>query len=597
MKTRNYIIGLTGLVLCAACSNEELAQPTTWADEVLFGATLQTSTAISTRGIGANNGETAALPYVWGIHIRKMEASTPVNNSQYEVLNGNKGTLTLPESSTEEALTWTVNEKRENTNITFYAWTQPGGVTLASNDANVTTGTVDFGDEAGNRAPKGSGEENRHKMNETFYTPLELFISAVTTGSYKDNPSVSLPFTHPVAKVQMEVYNWDNEAISSFITIQFPFINQTYTIEQKDEKAFAITGPTTSTAVALNLDFSKLAASGNNRIFYLPPVSFADAGDFVITYDNEKYYGTLDALSVKQLKAGDYMTCRIDLNKNYGTGVGATIQDWKFEENVAYANPYRGIYTTKGLEVLKDCLTNNKEIPDSLYIDENGKKIIRLYNDLDLTGLGDDNFSLVLKNNMVFDGLGHTIAVPAGKSLFGDISATENNTIAINNIRLTGAGQLATSTGTGVTVYNCHAIGTGNLAGTANAGTTFNFCSAENASNLLAGATNGAVTIQNCFVAYSGADKFAGGDGTITAKNSFVFDTDKKTGTYYAADGTTNHPISTDAKGRLLVTNSTADPADMLINLLNNASKTGDDDTNTYWVYVYGKPYPVLKIK
>lgn len=604
MKAKNYINGLAALLLCTACNNEELPQQDSQSDEIAFGAVLQTSTPIDARGIGNNSGETEALPYIYGIHVRKMENPTPLN-SNYKVKNGNKGTLEVENSS---ALTWTDNEKANNTEIHFYAWTEPEGITI---NGDAATGTIDFGDTSGNRAPRNPGEDDEHKMNDTYYTPLELFISAHTTGSYKDNPTISLPFTHQVAKVGIQIYNWNNERISdnADVTILFPFIKQQWNIKQKQiEKgnAFCVTTPYDGSD-PLELTMKNLHKVDNRRIFYLPPMvgdyDFAHAGDFVITYDGEKYYGTLNdlALTDKSLEAGEYMKCRIDLNKNYGTGVGAIIQDWKYaKETEAQANPYQGIYTLEGLKVLKSYLEsteNNKKLSDSLYIEEGGKKIIRLYNDLTLS---DEEWSLVLKEDMIFDGLGHIITVPDGKSLFGDI--TGKTGIEINNIRLSGAGTLATVL-TGVKVSNCHANGTGNLVGTANNGTIFNFCSAEAASSLLAGTTSGTVIIQNCFIAYDGATGLAGTGETVTAKNSFFFNTASLgAGTYYESDSSTEKTITVDTQtGQLVIASieGSDQQTDKLIDLLNAASNTLNNNTadQKYWVYVYGKNYPVMRIK
>lgn len=606
MRAKNYINGLVALLLCTACNNEELPQPDNRTDEIIFGGMLQTSTDINARGIGNNQKDTEALPYIYGIHVRKMENPNPFN-SEYHVKDGNKGTLVLENSST--ALTWTANEKSEDTNIHFYAWTEPDGVTI---DKDAATGTIDFGDTNGNRAPKDkdNGEKDKHKMNETYYTPLELFISAHATGSYKNNPTISLPFTHLVGKVGIQIYNWNTELISEQgdVTIEFPFINQTWNIEQKTDggDAFKVTTPNADITAPLRLTMSNLHCIGDKenkrRIFYLPPMvgdyDFAHAGDFVITYKKEKYYGTLNdlALTYKSLAAGEYLKCRIDLNKDYGTGVGATISEWTFaKETEAPANPYQGIYTKEELEILRAYLDgSSKELSKSLYIDgENGKKIIRLYNDLVFDG---ETLSLVLKDDMVFDGLGHTISVPGGKSLFGEITAKG---VEINNIRLLGAGQLATSL-TGVTVYNCHANGTGNLVGAAD-GTTFNFCSAETAKSVLAGTTSGTVIMQNCFVAYADAAGFAGADQTVTAKNSFFFDTKEKKGTYYDNKGKASKDITVNKKNNKLeiITDATTDPvtALKLIDLLNEASKSEPSDTETYWVYVYDKSYPVMRIK
>lgn len=600
MKTKNYINGLAALLLCTACNNEELPQQDSQSDEIAFGAVLQTSTPIDARGIGNNSGQTEALPYIYGIHVRKMENPTPLN-SNYKVKNGNKGTLEVENSS---ALKWTDNEKA-NTEIHFYAWTEPEGITISDGAA---TGTIDFGDISGNRAPRSQDEDDKHKMNDTYYTPLELFISAHTTGSYKDNPTISLPFTHQVAKVGIQIYNWNNERISNNanVTILFPFIKKQWNIEQKQAEggnAFCVTTPCDKSD-PLKLTMDNLHKVDNRRIFYLPPMvgdyDFAHAGDFVITYDSEKYYGTLNdlALTDKSLKAGEYMKCRIDLNKNYGTGVGAIIQDWKYaEETEAQANPYQGIYTLEGLKVLKSYLAGTSSLPDSLYIEGtetlDGKKIIRLYNDLTLTS--DEECSLVLKDDMIFDGLGHTITVPETKSLFGEVSATKGNDISINNIRLKGAGQLAASL-ENVSVYNCHANGTANLVGTAKGTTKFDFCSAENSAKsitLMGSAEESNVTVTNSFVA-SSATKFVSGEGTITAQNSFVINNSDNT--YWSTTATlggTGTIFNINVNNVTATTVTISDVTTKLIDLLN----TGSEGTGNQWVYVYGKNYPVMRIK
>lgn len=609
MKAKNYINGLAALLLCTACNNEELPQQDSQSDEIAFGAMLQTPTAIETRGIGNNSGQTEALPYIYGIHVRKMESPTPLN-SNYKVKNGNKGTLEVENAT---ALKWTETEKANNTEIHFYAWTEPEGVTISDDAA---TGTINFGDTSGNRAPHAQNEDNKHKMNNIYYTPLELFISAHTTGSYKDNPTISLPFTHQVAKVAIQIYNWNNERISdntdTDVKILFPFIMQEWNIEQKQtegENAFRITTPCNETSNSLELTMNKLYKVENRRIFYLPPMvdnyDFTHAGDFVITYENDKYYGTLNdlALTDKSLKAGEYMKCRIDLNRNYGTGVGATIQDWKYaEETEAQANPYRGIYTTKGLETLKSYLEStvvNKELSDSLYIEEGGKKIIRLYNDLTLS---DEDWSLKLEDDMIFDGLGHIVNVPSGQSLFGEVSATEaeDKKIAINNIRLAGAGQLAASL-QNVSVYNCHANGTANLVGTAKGTTEFNFCSAENSTGsstgssiTLMGSIDGSgVIVKNSFVA-SSATSFAS-SGTIIVQNSFIISTSANNNTYWstAASGDSRTQFTIDPNNVTATTVTISSTTTKLIDLLNAGSK----DTGNQWVYVYSKNYPVMRIK
>lgn len=605
MKFKYYIIGTVALSLCTACNNkEELEIDFSGKDEVQFNATLQNTTTVTPRAA------IETLPYINGIHVLKIGSETV--NAAYNVNSTNKGTLTVVNG--ESYLKWSTEEKGPDYPVHFYSWTTPTGIDVSQNDKNVT-GTVDFSHEenGGNRAPKNkANEETKNLLDTNPVTPLEVFISTYTSGKYRENPNICLPFKHQVCKIAIQIRSDKNEIITDNVTIDFPFIKKQWNIKQDEKGEFTFNQ--TTGGDNLSLELNKLAKTGSGdgeyRLFYLPPMTdeyaFDKIGDFVINWKNNTYYGTL-ATRITTLEKGEYMTCRIDLNENYGTGVGATIQPWVngSTENT-YANPYRGIYTSEGVKVLKEYLFSNnpsKKLPDSLYIDGTNnsgeKKIIRLYNDLDLTSFGD--LSLALEQDMTFDGLGHTITVPETKSLFGNITATG---IKINNIRLSGAGTLATVL-TGVEVSNCHANGTGNLVGTANDGTIFNFCSAEAASSLLAGTTNGTVTMQNCFVAYDGATAFAGTGESVTAKNSYIFNatTGNITGTYYDEnDPSTEKTITVDAQtDQLVVTTSTGgstNQTDKLIDLLNTASNTLNKTTDKkYWVYVYGKNYPVMRIK
>ena len=614
MKKRNYIFVLATMLLGTACNQEESISPTEQGNEsILFTATIQKEIIAESRALGDNKKEKVALPYVNNIRVRKVDInSTKKTETQiFKVRTGNYGTLDMLNEEGEPggtAMKWT---DQVNT-VDFYAWTVPTGVSI-ENDA--TTGIVNFAE--GNKY-NASSTNASDKFADVVVTPLETFIGAYTSGKYEQDPSVSLEFKHLVSKVKILVHRYDNTVITDKVTITFPYINKVWEIAQNQiagtQGAFAISIPNAGSEDALTLNMTDLAGDKNGRYFYLPPMTgdydFAKAGDFEIIYNGNTYYGSLADTKVNsgQLAAGEYMVLTIDLNENFNAGAGATFENWTNVTGLeAQADPYRGIYTVEGLKALKDYLASNdngKTLPDSLYIDESAvpgeKKIIRLYNDLDLSSFGDGDLPLLLEKNMTFDGLGHNVTVPSRKSLFGDIIATD---VKINNVRLSGAGTLANAL-TGVEVFNCHANGTGNLVGTAKDGTSFDFCSAEVANNLLAGTTNGTVTIQNCFVAYDGATKLAGTEGTVTAKNSFFFNTAAKTGTYYDEnDSSQGKNITVDAQtGQLVVTTSTTketDKTEKLIDLLNKASNTLNNNTTneTYWVYIYRKTYPVMRIK
>lgn len=600
MKLKYYIMGLAALSLCTACDNDKEAIEGIYdKNEILFTASLENTVEATERA--ASRATDKVLGYVNGIYVRKIGSETV--DAEYNVKNGNKGTLEVVTGETY--LKWSDTERTDNSDVHFYAWTTPTGVSLTKED-NAVTGTINFGhgEDEGNRAPKTSNEDPKNTYDTKAVTPLEVFISTHTSGKYKENPNISFPFKHQVSKVGIQVYNDKNANVTDEVTITFPFIKKIWSIKQTQE------GDDLSEFVVneamgddiLSLEFKKLALSDDYRIFYLPPMtganSFTNIGDFELKYGNKIYYGTL-ATRIEKLDKGEYMQCRIDLNENYSTGVGAEISPWvNGDSGNAYVNPYRGIYSLKGLEVLKDCLDKKTPIPDSLYIEDNSKKIIRLYKDLTLTQ--DLHSLLVLEDNMVFDGLGHTITVPGEKSLFGDVTTsttpTTTNSIEIKNIRLLGAGQLASSLAN-VTVYNCHANGTGNLVGTAD-GTTFNFCSAENSAKdieitLMGAVGRDEVTVTNSFVASSATAFVSNTGGTVTAKNSFIISTSKNT--YWSA-GTTSENSGTFTIEENNVTATTVTIGSntrKLIDFLNEGSK----DSGNTWVYVYDKSYPVMRIK
>lgn len=605
MKKRNYIFILATMLLGTACSQEEFTPTTEQGNEdILFTATLQKEIAAESRALGDNKKEEVALPYVNNIRVRKVDInsaeSTKLTETRiFKVRTGNYGTLDMVDGEGKPsgtAMKWTDKENA----VDFYAWTVPTGVSI-ENDA--TTGTVDFA--AGNKYDAQSANPS-DKLADAVVAPLEAFIGAYNSGQYTEDPSVSLPFKHLVSKVKILVHWYDNSVITDMVTITFPYINKVWGIAQNQESgkqsAFAISAPKDDTKEALTLPMKDLAGDKNGRYFYLPPMTgdynFTKAGDFEIVCNGKTYYGSLadTGINSNQLAAGEYMALTIDLNENFNAGAGATIEPWSNVNDLeAQANPYRGIYTLEGLKVLKSYLAGTiNYLPDSLYIDGtetlDGKKIIRLYNDLTLTN---EEWSLALENDMIFDGLGHIVTVPSGKSLFGEI--TGKTGIEINNIRLAGEGQLAASL-ENVSVYNCHANGTANLVATAKGTTKFDFCSAENSTGsitLMGKAEESGVIVTNSFVA-SSATKFVSGEGTITAKNSFIIKTPNNT--YWSAESASGDKGTTftiDPNNVTATTVTINDTATKLIDLLN----TGSEGTGNQWVYVYGKNYPVMRIK
>lgn len=560
MKKKNITVNMAyaalWLLATIACTDESGVQTGT-TDEytVHFTATLQSEEKIETRGPFDNEkGEVTALPYINAISILNVHSSIEKTETPYNVKTANKGVLEY-QGEAENSLKWEPSHLNESAD--FYAWTTPTGVGIDPGDKS---GTINF--VTGNTYNSNPGNED--KLNNVAVTPLEVFISAISEDNkYNVSPSVTLPFFHPVSKVSIYLRNWDNQHINQAnatnVAIEFLSIPEKWKIKQTtsgDKKAFSVTEPQENDNSDLKLNFSDLIYNSSTGYFtmYLPPLTkalstdFATAGDFCITYGGKQFYGTLASiLSQKniELAAGQHMAIQMDLSENYGVGIGAYIVKWQGpdKEEIAYANPNRGIYSTEGFQCLVDFLKNktpDKTLSDTLYIEENNQKIIRLYNNLTITDeMAADLLGADLQG-ITFDGQGYTITLPAGSnSLFSTVGDdTDNEETVIKNLYLAGAGEITgqgmlANTATNITIENCHILkgsiasssgAAGGLIGTANTGTELSYCSSlipvsstdDAAGGLIGEVTSGAtnVVIKGCYtqsLVTAGNGSYAGG--------------------------------------------------------------------------------------
>lgn len=500
-------LAVLGLGMLAACSNEtSLDTAPAGEGAVRFAATLPAEkTVVSRAAFDNEKGETEVLPYINTIHIRKIQASAqPVTVTPYHVKTANKGVLEF-QGAAGNALKWDRNHLDEP--VDFFAWTTPTGTTVGE---GLDEGSVDF--VAGNTYNANPAEE-KDRLNNQGVTPLEVLVSALSAANdYRVSPSVTLPFTHLASKVSLYLRNWDNQHIDQInatgVSIEFLSIPQAWKVAQvttgTGKTPFRVTEPTDGSS-DLTLDFTKLYYDANGYFsFYLPPLTealgtdFASAGDFCITYGGSRYYGTLASIpssKLTELKAGQHMAIQLDLTKNYGVGVGAYIVKWKGpnQDDLIYANPNRGIYSAEGLRLLADYLQStdpSRQLPDSLYVTEGGQMTVRLYNDLTLTPEMAAALGAATLKGMVFDGLGHTLTLPADAAgLFAKVGET-GSTTAVTHLylsagRLTARGMLA-SAAADVTISDCHVSAghvapasgaAGGLLGTAESGTVMQFCS------------------------------------------------------------------------------------------------------------------------
>lgn len=650
MRALINIFLLAGLFLIQACSNEEEMESVVSSPaEVAFSASLSDKKAIETRGLDDEKGDIVALPYINGIYVRKIgkDQTTAV----YKVQSGYKGTLENTDSS---PIQWDTDL---NSPVKFYAWTTPTGVTIGNEG---TSGTVDF-NTGNSYLETDINKVNdkfvtplevfigcpvvssTREASPSVSLPFKHLVSKLSIrvrdwNNQLVNDQVSITFLGikdkwSVGKAEdgIQIKNAASGAANS-LTLDCKNLKA----DEKTSEFKRIYLPPLTTALGTD---------------------FKTAGDFCIEFGSAKYYGTLNNVEQNtngqfiQLQAGEHLHVTMDLSKNFGVGVGTKIVDWKYgEKDVIEGNPYNGIYTYDDLKRVAAAVNAGQDIP-ALLIDE-ATKTIRLYRNIQL---GADWTPIGAKHktgsttgetapfNLTFDGNGYTIsgltytaAADSYAGLFGYTSANASiKNVTLSGCAVTGDGTngagLLIGNAENTTIENCRVIGVssvtntgaaaGGLIGTAGTGVTLTNCSVET-SGTITGATAGALVgtftgseINDCFAAFTGTNGTALiGDFTSgTIKGCYFMAADGYSGNAFANTNTTTGTItncfwspatassgSTDDisnrsfSGEILTTAITINGTDytLLLDALQAGSISGKG-----WVYVYGKDYPVLKIK
>lgn len=415
-------ISIPLLLLCvvmAGCSQDEAYNDDASGTEVRFDNTtvLVSSDRTSTRAIDKDdpfNGEYAGLEasentiYLthekpWGdIYMQmKVDEQDKGDIVKYKTESGKNGQLMSQDAG--ESLKW----ENSTSPHQFHAWSIPenSGNAIAMNPDG-KTGTVHFG-----------------PFYDTDKEPLEYFIGTMTEPlTYKDNGlSVSMEFQHLVSKVYIKKltritsdgsHHTIDDNISEanhvgYLCITFPDMPQTGTFDTGiDGDVFP------PSVVADDVEGKKGIIVKRKRTFHLPPFNFKQYGRFEVTLaepDNDglyymyTYHGHLeDITTLTELKAGEAMALDLILTDGKVTGISVYIVDWNDESDETISIPAKkGIYSIADLKAA--CGGNW----DDYAVKENGEKVIKLYNNLNLTG--SDISKIEIPEGYVFDGMGHNI--------------------------------------------------------------------------------------------------------------------------------------------------------------------------------------------
>lgn len=188
------------------------------------------------------------------------------------------------------------------------------------------------------------------------------------------------------------------------------------------------------------------AAAGGLPI-YVPPFKFTEAGKFAIghigsnvqgggelTYNT--YYGDLGAITLnrdeykQELRAGESMDIMLELKDDEISGIYVYISPWNTEPNTdLLQHPYPGIYSAEELLAMRNAVVSGKNIPESMYVTENGQKVIRIYNDIFVPLTGES--TIPVPDGYILDGMGHDVTSSGKLSIAGTVRDLSVNGAAV----------------------------------------------------------------------------------------------------------------------------------------------------------------------
>lgn len=179
----------------------------------------------------------------------------------------------------------------------------------------------------------------------------------------------------------------------------------------------------------------------NQRLYhalYVPPFKFWEGEDgrpesqlgfFIVMYNNKSYTGNIYGINLDnngeptgkdatQVQAGEM--CRFDEiilqdGPVAGGGDGSAIIGWSTKDEVDMPqHRYAGVYSADDAMRLYEALKNGKDVPQQFYEERGGKKVIRLFANVDWSQLTGE---LKIPDDYILAGQGYNITLGEGGSL------------------------------------------------------------------------------------------------------------------------------------------------------------------------------------
>lgn len=404
-------------------------------------------------------GQDGNGPLYGTIYIRQIEAKQIDTNGKvtegtiswghYKVASGTGDQLET--TGDMEPLKWNSSQTSyffQALSVPINANGDPAGVEFTHKDPNneIGNGKVTFGG---------------------YKTGLEYFVGA-TVGPQQlspHGPKVVITLQRQVAKVifggihHIDINGKKEEYIKDSCDIIFPNLPANATFDmghfREQQKEYDGVLKDNHDWITLNYEDSQKGIVVKNwykktgsiqiaedilQAIYVPPFIFWDntennrpenqSGFFVIKRKSangiKTYTGNINNNNNRiQLFAGESIRLNVTLKDGPATGGGdgSIITEWSTagEADVPH-HPIPGIYTKeeaeKLLEALQSKTPNKIPIPEAFYKMEDGKKVIRLFINIDWSNLTE---TLTLPDNIVLDGQGYNVKLGANGSIEGNL--------------------------------------------------------------------------------------------------------------------------------------------------------------------------------
>lgn len=273
------------------------------------------------------------------------------------------------------------------------------------------------------------------KLSMSFKRQVSKLVFRNFTHKTQDGNTVT-----PVNECKIIFPNLPNQA--TFNMEEFHQFDNTVATSTKDFHYVTFHYDTGEDNLGIEFDWKqRYSDDTNQRLYhalYVPPFKFWEGEDgrpesqlgfFIVMYNNKSYTGNIYGINLDnngeptgkdatQVQAGEM--CRFDEiilqdGPVAGGGDGSIIIPWSTkEEEDMPQHRYAGVYSADDAMRLYEALKSGKDVPQQFYEERNGKKVIRLFANVDWSQLTGE---LKIPDDYILAGQGYKITLGEGGSL------------------------------------------------------------------------------------------------------------------------------------------------------------------------------------